>query len=127
MRHPPRAIFILVALLGAACEPQFTEVDHPFYLGYIEDPGEIALFRCPTGVDGSCAIDGLPGPGVIAAGADRRFVVVQSDLGYYYFERVPQETGGWGNNPERIVGPLSEADFAVAREKLRLPDLEVRR
>ncbi|HEX8064436.1 MAG TPA: hypothetical protein VF535_14630 [Allosphingosinicella sp.] len=117
---------MLIALLVAACERRFTEVDHPFYLGYIEDPDEISLFRCPTGVNDACAVDGLPGPGVIAAGADKRFVVVQSDRGYYYFERVPQETAGWGNNPERIRGPLSDPEFAAVKEKLRLPDLDVR-
>jgi hypothetical protein len=120
-------MLILIALLGGGCEPRFKEVDHPFYLGHFEDPDDLSLFRCPTGVNGVCAVDGLPGPGVVAAGADKRFVVVQSKAGYYYFERVPQETSGWGNNPERIRGPLSEPDFAAVKARLRLPDFEVRR
>src|SRR5687767_7927091 len=113
MKRPPKAIAILIALLCAGCQPRFVEVDHPFYLGYFDDPGEIWLFRCPSGVNGGCAVDGLLGPGVVAAGADSRFVVVQSSVGYYYFERIPRETGGWGHNPERIRGPLSEADYAA--------------
>ena len=71
---------------------------------------------------------------VEAAGADERFVVVAqrpgSDGGgptrYYYFARVPEETRGWGNNPERIVGPLDEQEFAAAKARLGLPEFTVR-
>ncbi|HEY0413269.1 MAG TPA: hypothetical protein VGD66_09010 [Allosphingosinicella sp.] len=122
-----RGSFILFALLAAGCGRRFVEVDHPFYLGYFEDPDEVALFRCPRGPDEGCAVDGLPGPRVVAAGADRRFVVVHATQGYYYFARVPQETRGWGSNPERIVGPLGDADFERAKKALRLPDFTVRR
>ena len=69
---------------------------------FIEDPREVALFRCPNEPGTGCAIDGLPGPYLVAAGADKRFVVVAQhsdpDVSgpnqYYYFARVPQETGG---------------------------------
>ena len=80
------------------------------------------------------AVDGLPGPYVMAAGANERFVVVaqrsdpkgSSPASYYYFARVPQETAGWGKNPEQIVGPLDERAFAAAKARLRLPEFTVR-
>jgi hypothetical protein len=117
-----RAPLILLALAAGGCKQRFVEVDHPFYLGHREDPEKVALFRCPDGPDSGCAADGLPGPVVISAGADSRFVVVRARRGYYYFARVPQETYGWGNNPERIVGPLNSTEFARAKKQLRLPD-----
>ena len=121
-----------VALATAACGRE-VEVDHPFYLMFIEDPDEVALFRCPNGPGNGCAIDGLPGPYVTAAGANDRFVVVaqQPSPGggptrYYYFARVAEETRGWGNNPERIVGPLDARAFAAVKARLGLPELSVR-
>lgn len=124
----------LGAFAAAACGRRAVEVDHPFYLMFIEDPREVALFRCPNGPDSGagCAMDGLPGPRVTAAGANARFVVVARQPGaggptlYYYFARVPEETRGWGNNPERIVGPLDEDEFEAAKARLRLPEFTVR-
>lgn len=60
-------LFPCLLAAAAACD-RVTEVDHPFYLTYVEDSREVALFRCPHGPDGGCAINGLPGPRV-AAGA----------------------------------------------------------
>lgn len=128
-----RPLLPVLALALAGCERRSVEVDHPFYLMFIEDPREVALFRCPDGPGLGCAIDGLPGPRVVAAGADERFVVVAQRPGpdaggptlYFYFARVAEETSGWGNNPERIVGPLDEESFAAAKARLRLPDLTV--
>jgi hypothetical protein len=113
-------------------EHDYIEVSHPFYLMQVEGGG-FALFRCPMGPDEGCAIDGLPGPYIAASGADERFVVVSQrpdDQGrglmqYYYFARVPQETRGWGHNPEIIVGPLNETQFALAKSKLDLPEFTV--
>jgi hypothetical protein len=129
-----RLLLLGIVLALAACGRRAVEVDHPFYLMFIEDPNEVALFRCPKGPGGGCAIDGLPGPRVTAAGANERFVAVarqpNSDAAaptlYYYFARVPEETGGWGNNPERIVGPLDPEQFEAARRRLGLPELTVR-
>jgi hypothetical protein len=125
---------MLCVLASAACNRRYKEIDHPFYLMFIEDPREVALFRCPQEPGIGCAIDGLPGPYVFAAGADERFVVVaqrpDADVSgpttYYYFARAPQETSGWGKNPERIVGPLDEHAFAAAKAKLHLPEFTVR-
>ena len=122
------------SLVLAGCDRRYKEVDHPFYLMFIEDPRDVALFRCPDEPGIGCAIDGLPGPYVIAAGADKRFIVVaqRSDpevIGptrYYYFARVPEEAFGWGKNPERIIGPLDDQEFAAAKDRLRLPDFAVR-
>ena len=107
-----------------ACD-SYKEVDHPFYLHYWEN-GDVDLIRCPNGRDNGCAVDGLP-ENVLAAGASRRFVVAQTFTGYFYFARVPQETGGWGNNPERIIGPLRAEEFASAKAKLHLPEFTVTR
>ena len=123
-----------IALAAAACDRGVVEVDHPFYLMSIEDPREVALFRCPGEPGVGCAIDGLPAPRIVAAGADQRHVVVAQQrasdasgrTSYYYFARVPEESRGWGNNPERIIGPLDEEEFALAKANLRLPDLSVR-
>ncbi|HWT13349.1 MAG TPA: hypothetical protein VN231_11390 [Allosphingosinicella sp.] len=134
MRIAP-SLVALAAFAAAGCEGRAVEIDHPFYLMYIEDPSEVALFRCPGEPGIGCAIDGLPGPRVIEAGADERFVVAaqrpQADpagpIRYYYFARVPEETSGWGRNPERIVGPLDADQFAAAKARLGLPDFRVRR
>ena len=133
MRFGP-VLLTVCSISLAACDGRYHEVDHPFYLMFIEDPRGVALFRCPKEPGIGCAIDGLPGPYVVAAGADKRFVVVaqRSDpdgsgaTRYYYFARVPQETSGWGNNPERIIGPLGDQEFAAAKAKLKLPDLTIR-
>ena len=127
-------LLIGLGLATAACGQRAVEVDHPFYLMFIEDPREVALFRCPGQPGVGCAIDGLPGPYVEAAGANERFIVVAQRAGadrvgptrYYYFARVPEETGGWGNNPERIVGPLDEQQFEASKARLGLPEFTVR-
>ena len=85
----------------------------------------MALYRCPDGPDGGCARDGLPGPAVAAAGANNDYLVVRTSAGYYYFRRVPQETSGWGNNPEKIVGPLTAEEFGRAKAQFKLPDFTV--
>jgi hypothetical protein len=128
-----RVLLAICSIGLVACERRHKEVDHPFYLMFIEDPREVALFRCPNKPGIGCATDGLPGQYVVAAGADRQFVVVAQRSGrdngltrYYYFARVPQETSGWGNNPERIIGPLDEQEFAAAKAKLKLPDFTVK-
>jgi hypothetical protein len=133
----------LAAMALSACGQPLREVSHPFYLTYIEDPNAMALFRCPDGPEGGCAIDGLPGPSIFAAGASEEYIVVarypaegyyaisadpgvdRSRVEYLYFARVPNETFGWGNNPEQIVGPLNEADFQRAKAELGLPDFSI--
>ena len=105
-------------------------VDHPFYLWHTGRPELTALYRCPQGDDGGCAIDGLPGPRVIAAGATKQHVAVQQmqpdgTTVYYYFARVPEEVRGWGNNPEVIIGPISKAKFDEDQGRLGLPELNV--
>lgn len=132
-RSAPAALLLLAALTGG-CDSSYVEVDHPFYLRHHELPHRFALFRCPNGPGEGCAIDGVPGPEIVAAGADERHVVVErratragrGPSEYLYFARVPEETGGWGRNPERIVGPLDADEFAEAKARLRLPELTVR-
>jgi hypothetical protein len=123
-------LIVLFAFTLSACGKP-AEVSHPFYLWYFEDPNDLSLFRCPTGPDQGCAVDGLPMSRVTAAGANKKYVVVEQlqaggALGYFYFARVPEEIRGWGNNPEVIVGPLDADAFARAKTKLQLPELSIR-
>lgn len=120
------------ATLLAGCG-RAVPVDGPFYLDYIEDRDAMALMRCPTGPRGGCAIDGLPSGGVFAAGANPRYIAVARHPGgnraiteYFYFARIAEERRGWGLNPERIVGPLSQPEFDAAARRLGLPELTVR-
>jgi len=118
--------FALAAVLLASCS-EGHEVSHPFYVMSPADSDERALFRCSDGPDAGCAIDGLPGPDVFAAGGDAQFIVVGRRRAgheeYFYFRRVPEETRGWGNNPERIIGPLSRSQFKADAHRLGLPEL----
>ncbi|HEX8643964.1 MAG TPA: hypothetical protein VF702_08635 [Allosphingosinicella sp.] len=126
-------LLVATALAAPACGRRAVEVDHPFYLMFIEDPAEVALFRCPDRPGVGCAIDGLPGPFVEAAGANEQFIVVAQrpnrgggPTRYYYFARVREERRGWGNHPEQIVGPLGGEEFEAAKARLGLPDFTVR-
>ena len=121
-RAPYRAAVAVRALLLSGCN-RMAAVDDPFYIGSIENAGETYLFRCLEGAGKACAVDGLPGPGVVAAGADRNHVVVRlADGNYVWFRRVPQEKSGWGANPERLIGPLDEAGFRKAQARDHLPE-----
>ena len=105
---------------------------------WIDISEDMALYRCPGGPDGGvgCAVDGLPGSTVFAAGADSRYIVVarhprdnnlthKDVTQYFYFARVPQESKGWGQNPEKIIGPLSKTEFDAATTSLKLPPLSI--
>jgi hypothetical protein len=122
---------LLAAFALAACDG-LVEVDHPFYLTRVSEEIPEALVRCPDGPRGGCAIDNLPGDGAFKAGADKGWIVFAREprgsdprmklpTQYYYFERVPEETRGWGDNPEKVVGPLTEAEFTAAKARLGLP------
>jgi hypothetical protein len=119
----------VIACTAVACDRRSREVSHPFYVQELSDSTEQALYRCPDGPDGGCAIDGLPGPNVVAAGADDTHVVVaQQSNGrvvYFYFARVPEEAGAYGLNPELIVGPLDRRTFEQAKKQLSLPDFDI--
>jgi hypothetical protein len=119
----------LITCVVAACGQASQEVSHPFYVQELPDSVERALYRCPGGPNGGCAIDGLPGPDLVAAGADAIHVVVarrfEGRLEYFYFARVPEEAGAYGHNPERIVGPLNKSAFEDAKNRLNLPDFKI--
>lgn len=115
-----------IALLGTGCDRLPLKVAGPFYLDRRPETSEISLYRCPEGPGKGCAIDELPVLDVIAAGGSEGFVAVHSTAGYYYFRRIDRERAGWGHKPEIVIGPLSEAEFAVASRKLGLPDLDIR-
>jgi len=130
------AAISLPLLLLTACEPQNTHVVGPFYLSYFETRDEMAVFRCPEGPDHGCAIDGLPDATVYAAGGDRKYVVVarhprtngsikRNVSEVFYFARIRDERSGWGNNPEHIVGPLTEKQFDSAKRELGLPSFSI--
>jgi hypothetical protein len=128
-----------LGLGGAGCIERNAEVSHPFYLTFPEDAQDVALWRCTEGPREGCTRDEqMPGPAIFLAGANARYVAMAryprdeerhvTDLSrteYYYFARVPEETYGWGLNPETVVGPLSRAEFEAAKARLGLPDLTV--
>lgn len=113
-------LFMASVVLCAGCERSPLKVAGPFYLDTMPASSEVALYRCPNGPDQGCAVDGLPMQ-VIAAGGNKDFIVVYGAKGYYYFHRIGNETSGWGNKPEKIVGPISETEFDAARRRLNLP------
>ncbi|HEY3814241.1 MAG TPA: hypothetical protein VGL66_13530 [Caulobacteraceae bacterium] len=126
-------LVLAAALLGGCSRPP-VHVSGPFYVGTLAETNDVYLIRCPHGPDEGCAVDGLPGPRIVAAGANGRYIVVaqagdsdDQERRYFYFARVPQEVAGWGNNPERIVGPLTQAEFDKAAHDLHLPPLTIRR
>jgi hypothetical protein len=122
---PLAAALVCASALCTACDGGPVEVSDPFYLWHLEDPRATALFRCVDVRALACAIDGLPDPPVLAAGANARFVVLRKTEGYFYFRRAPQERRGWGRDPEVIIGPLSDAQFGEAQQGLGLPDANV--
>jgi hypothetical protein len=117
----------VLLLGGCGLVPTAVHVAGPFYLDTIKGP-DVYLFRCPDGPEYGCEGTGLPEPSIVKAGGNEKYVVVaQADrpdsgpLRYFYFARVPQERSGWGGNPEKVVGPLTKAEFDRARERLGLP------
>lgn len=121
------AILGLSTVLMVGCSLMAREVSGPFYVMYVADSDERALFRCPDGPNEGCAIDGLPGPDVFAAGGNATYIVVARHRAgrdeYFYFRRVAEERRGWGANPEVIVGPLGKPEFDAASKQLELPAL----
>lgn len=131
---PARIVPILLFFaVVSGCGKSSVEVDHPFYLMDYGESGEtFALFRCPHDPGHGCSLDQGFGPGVVAAGANNRFVVMEmrpssktAEPAFFYFARIPQETGGWGLNPEKLIGPLDPAEFGKRRVALGLPDANV--
>ena len=122
----PTAVVALMALLSTACDNGPVEVSDPFYLWHLEDPQATALFRCVDVREMVCAIDGLPDPPVLAAGANARFIVLRKSEGYFYFRRTPRERSGWGNDPEVMIGPLPQKQFTVAQRELGLPHANIK-
>ncbi len=129
--------WMIAALLPllAGCDQDKIQVAGPFYLTYFETYDQMALFRCP-GPNTGCAGEGLPGSTVFAAGADKKYIVAarhpwsdhnidRSVTQYYYFARIRLESGGWGDNPEKIVGPLDKQEFDAATASLHLPPLSI--
>jgi hypothetical protein len=134
LRRAPRwpAPFILVLL--SACDVSTAHkwpVAPPyFYLGYFDDPREVQLFRCFE--DGVCAADQVPEPVVFAAGANATHVVMarhpdgdQSPTEYYYIVRTPPDERGYGNR-RTLFGPFTEAQFAIEKRRLGLPEFTIR-
>ena len=140
MRPTLGAIVLAMAAIGVAflvfsalyADREYVHVAGPFYLTYFERRDRMSLFRCPTGPSGGCAGEGLPDETVFAAGADARYVVVARHphgngnvTEYFYFARIDRESRGWGNGPEKIIGPISEDAFNAARASLKLPPLSI--
>lgn len=133
MRAARICLIFLVLSTVSGCGKPSVEVDHPFYLMEYGESGErFALFRCLHDPGQGCSLDKGFGPDVIAAGANDQFVVMKmrqspkaAQPAYFYFARIPQETGGWGLNPEKLRGPLTPAEFEKKRAALGLPKPDV--
>ena len=120
-------LFVLgVALLCEACGNGSIEVEHPYYLHYMDGLHEVALIRCPDIERSGCAFGILPDITVRAAGVDDRYVVAQTDRGYYYFARSSQELLGADANREHVIGPMNDSEFVAATGRLKLPQLTIR-
>lgn len=130
------AVFLLM-MFCLLFTSNMSHVAGSFYVGYIEDPAETLLFRCPDGPNDGCEGMEPPGAAVFAARGNDQYVAVarhprtgdliratdSSVTEYYYFHRITDERRGWRMHPEKIVGPLTREQFQHEKSKLRLPDL----
>jgi hypothetical protein len=130
--RPALTIALGIVLLGG-CARTAVHVAGPFYLDKPFKGPDVYLLRCPEGPRDGCGGAGLPGPSIVKAGGNRTYVVVaQADipdsgvLHYFYFARVPEERESPGLGHEKVVGPLTKAEFDRARESLGLPAANIR-
>lgn len=125
-----RRLLPLFALLLGACGGFVHDetLAGPWRLVAVDRQEDMMLCRSIEG--GGCAGDGLPGPRIIAAGADERHVVVirrapSSDARtggsadeYYYLIRTSDEATRGGS----LHGPFDVAQFAAEKARLGLPE-----
>lgn len=119
-----RLIPIFALLLGACGGFVHDEtLAGPWRLVAVDRQEDMILCRSIEG--GSCAGDGLPGPRIIAAGADERHVVVirrapsgRSADEYYFLIRASDEATRGGT----LHGPFDASQFAVEKARLGLPE-----
>lgn len=128
----------LSTILLAACPGGFGFVHDqklagPYRLVAVDDREDMVV--CRGMESGSCAGDGLPGPTVFAAGADRRYLVIarhpttfpepmdKAHTEYFYAERSANE----GDQRSRPVvhGPFDKAQFELEVRRLSLPEFSV--
>jgi hypothetical protein len=132
------AAIFLFALLLSGCGRTTTHVAGLFYLTYFENPDEMLLFRCPNGPDEGCAGESFPDATVFAAGASEKYIVLarhpyndkdrsldRDRTEYFYFARVKEEFRGWGDNPEKVIGPLNGVEFLGAKSRYHLPNFSI--
>lgn len=117
------ALLLCAALLLGGCWPfagvvYEHQLDGPWILESI-DGEPIQLHRDLGG--GAATGDGLPDIVVRQAGADRRYIVLQSGDGLYYYLIRAQDEVRRGMPRENIKGPFEAARFESERSRLALP------
>lgn len=134
----PLVLSILCGTLLSGCfDKERHHVAGPFYLTYPESREDMALFRCFRDEGNfSCVLDFMPDAEIFLAGGDNEYIVLarhpreggltdKENVEYYYFKRTPQESRGWGNNPEKVLGPFGKNEFDKRKMELNLPDFSV--
>jgi hypothetical protein len=127
--HIRKLLALAVFVCCSGCGFVHDEVlDGPYRLVAVDTRGDMSL--CIS-VGDDCSGDGLPGPMVFAAGANRQFVDIarhppaadgQIDrrvTEYYYIIRMPDEAKGV--DPKNLIGPLDQARFDQEKRRLGLP------
>jgi hypothetical protein len=111
-------------------------LDGPYRLVAVDVMDDMVLCWSAPDDHEVCSEDGLPGGKVVAAGANKRFVVAArrpnlapfgepprfgSNIEYYYVIRTADEAVR-PPEPKQIIGPLTGNQFAGAKRSLGLPD-----
>jgi hypothetical protein len=122
-------ISVLAALFNVAIGGGFFDAIHqpmvgPYILIAVKSDEQLCV---GYDIGNGCSI-GRIGPVVTDAGWDSAYIVAavrppgkpQARPSYYYLEI--NRDSKWGNNSEAVTGPLSQAEFDLAKQKLNLPD-----
>lgn len=125
-------LIAIAVLLLAACGPTDRQLVGRYRIQYVDTFDDMSMRWCND--DGGCAGDGLPGPQLIAAGYDEKYVVAtvhpydghdKPDTNiteFYYVIRAFETNNGQGLPYKGIRGPLTESEFWAAKTRLHLPE-----
>lgn len=135
MPVPRLAAIIVVSLFLTSCFWGFVydrTLTGRYRLVGVDTSQDISL--CWSLDNGSCVGDGLPGPTVVRAGFNDKYVVAAVDptgpvgppdaaTKYYYIIRAFEDQRRDGGLPYKgIRGPLNKAEYAAEKIRLGLPE-----